>query len=109
MNKLHIRSLAYGEQFEEFGIYMEERLTGNLYVYYAPDKTTVTIDGSAYLQAQDSRHEFLHECSEELFPELLNRGIQEVESKHITLYQNQQSHQEEIPEPSFDYGRPNSW
>lgn len=46
-----------------------------------------------------TKDQFLAQCSEELFPELLNRGIQEINSMGLTVYQNQCVHQEELPHP----------
>ncbi|MFC4767234.1 hypothetical protein [Effusibacillus consociatus] len=107
MSNVIVKPMSGSEQFEEFGIFLDEGQIGNLFVHY--NRGTATVDGSVYLTSDQSKDQFLTECSEELFPELLNRGVHEINSMGLTIYQNQQIHQEELPSPTFRYGHPNSW
>ncbi|BCJ85838.1 hypothetical protein [Effusibacillus dendaii] len=104
---LFVKPLSGNDQFEEFGIFLEQGQIGNLFVYY--DRSLAKVEGSAYLSDEQSKERFLHACSEELVPELLDRGIQEIQSMGLTIYHNQNAFQEELPSPAFHYGHPNSW
>jgi hypothetical protein len=107
MSKIRVKPLSGSEKLEEFGIFLDSGQIGNLFVQY--DRATATVDGSAYLISELAKERFLAECSEELFPELMDRGVQEIISMGLTIYQNQQVFQEELPSPAFRYGHPNSW
>ncbi|WP_018131882.1 hypothetical protein [Effusibacillus pohliae] len=47
MGTLFVKPASCNQQFEEFGVFLEQSQIGNLFVYY--DRGSATVDGSIYL------------------------------------------------------------